>query len=48
MEISLRQILSKKTGKITLYLEVYKGYEKLSDGKIKHKSRYCTNHVQQI
>lgn len=40
MEISLRQRVSKKTGRVTLYLEIYKGYEKLPDGKIKHKRDY--------
>lgn len=40
MEVSLRQRLSKKTGRITLYLEIYKGYEKLPNGKIKHHRDY--------
>ncbi|MEC5395767.1 tyrosine-type recombinase/integrase [Bergeyella sp. RCAD1439] len=40
MKISLRKRLSKKTGKITLYLELYKGYSKLPNGKIKHNRDY--------
>lgn len=40
MEISLRQRVSKKTGKITLYLEIYKGYTKDENGKIKHDREY--------
>lgn len=40
MEISLRQRLSKKTGRITLYLEIYKGYSKDENGKIKHNREY--------
>ncbi|MFP9114429.1 site-specific integrase [Flavobacterium sp. RHBU_3] len=40
MKISLRQRVSKKTGKVTLYLEFYKGHEKLPNGKIKHLRDY--------
>lgn len=40
MEISLRKRISKKTGRVTLYLEIYKGYEKLPGGKIRHKRDY--------
>ena len=40
MEISLRQRISKRTGRVTLYLEYYKGYTKLPDGKIKHDRHY--------
>lgn len=40
MKISLRKRLSKKTGKVTLYLELYKGYVKQPDGKIKHNREY--------
>lgn len=40
MEVSLRQRVSKRTGRVTLYLEYYKGYTKLPDGKIKHDRDY--------
>lgn len=40
MEISLRKRISKKTGRVTLYLEYYKGYTRLPDGKIKHNRDY--------
>jgi len=40
MEISLRQRTSKRTGRVTLYLEYYKGYTKLPNGKIKHDRDY--------
>lgn len=40
MEISLRQRVSKKTSRVTLYLEYYKGYTKLPNGKIKHDRDY--------
>lgn len=40
MEIHLRQRTSKKTGRITLYLEFYNGYTKLPNGKIKHDREY--------
>jgi len=40
MKVSLRKRLSKKTGKVTLYLELYNGYTKLPDGKIKHNREY--------
>ena len=40
MEISLRQRISKRTGRITLYLEYYNGYTKMPDGKIKHNRDY--------
>jgi hypothetical protein len=40
MEISLRQRTSKKTGRVTLYLEYYNGYTKLPNGKIKHDRDY--------
>ena len=33
MEISLRQRISKKTGRVTLYLEFYNGYTKDQNGK---------------
>ena len=35
MNVKLRQRLSKKTGRISLYLEVYKGYTKDSSDKTK-------------
>lgn len=40
MKISLKQRESKKTNKISLYLELYRGYEKLPNGKIKHHREY--------
>lgn len=40
MEISLRQRTSKRTGRVTLYLEYYNGYTKLPNGKIKHDRDY--------
>jgi len=40
MEISLRQRTSKRTGRVTLYLEYYNGYTKLANGKIKHDRDY--------
>ena len=39
MNIHLRQRASKKTGKISLYLEIYKGYNR-EEGKIKHIRDY--------
>ncbi len=40
MKITLRQRASKKTDKINLYLEIYKGYNKDENGKIKHNRDY--------
>jgi integrase len=40
MKVSLRKRISKKTGRVTLYLEFYNGYKKLPDGKIKHNREY--------
>jgi integrase len=40
MKVSLRKRLSKKTGRVTLYLEFYNGYSKLPNGKIKHNREY--------
>ena len=39
MKVHLKERLSKKTGKISLYLEIYKGYIK-EEGKIKHIRDY--------
>lgn len=39
MKVHLKKRLSKKTGKISLYLEIYKGYIK-EEGKIKHIRDY--------
>lgn len=40
MKVSLKHRVSEKTGKTSLYLEVYKGYDKLPNGKIKHYRDY--------
>lgn len=40
MKAVLRERLSKKTGKKTLYIEIYKGYNKTADGKIVHNRDY--------
>lgn len=40
MKVSLKQRTSIKIGKISLYLEIYKGYDKLPNGKIKHHRDY--------
>lgn len=40
MKVTLRQRPSAKTGNTTLYIEIYKGYTKEPDGKIKHHRDY--------
>lgn len=40
MKVTLRQRASNKTDRITLYLEIYKGYTKGPDNKLKHHRDY--------
>ena len=40
MKVHLRERISKKTGRVTLYLEIYKGHKKNVNGSIEHIRDY--------